>query len=112
MSAMEPLCHLFGTNHRYFSKEENILLEAELFVRVCEELKFILRDNLKNYFCVLKFTTEMENAMLESNFARLILQDILSTDDYTLNGIAHYTNTHEDVGKEKTTRQKKKTSSF
>ena len=35
--------------------------------------------------------------MLEAKFIRLIIQTILSTDEYTLEGIANYTNTHEEV---------------
>ena len=35
--------------------------------------------------------------MLEENFIRLVLNDILSTNEYTLEGIANYVDTHEDV---------------
>ena len=45
----------------------------------------------------MKFTAELENTMIESNLTRLIITDILSTDNYTLQGIATYTNTHIDV---------------
>ena len=38
--------------------------------------------------------------MLESNFTRLIINDILSTEDYNLQGISMYTNTHIDVIRE------------
>lgn len=45
----------------------------------------------------MKFTLEMENHMLEKNLTSLIIQDILQTGEYTIQGIALYTNTHEDV---------------
>ncbi len=43
MSATKPLCYLIGIHPAKFSKEENFLLEAELFLRICEELKEIFR---------------------------------------------------------------------
>ena len=97
MSAIQGFCHLFGINGRTLSREENFILEAELLVRVCGELKEIFRVQYKNYFKLMSFTIEMENTMLEENFIRLIIKDILSTQEYTLQGIAHYTATHEDV---------------
>ena len=97
MSATEPLCHLLGINYRKFSREENIFLEAELFVRICDELKEVFRQQYKDFFYLMKLTTEMEDAMLEENFIRLIIKDILSTEEYTVQGIACYTDTHEDI---------------
>lgn len=97
MSALVPLCHLIGINPAKLAKQESALLEAELFIRICEELKEVYRKQYKNYFCVMKFTLEKENAMLEKNFISLIIRDILSTQDYTLEGIARYIDTHEDV---------------
>ena len=35
--------------------------------------------------------------MIEKNFIRLVLSDILSTGEYTIQGIAQYTDTHEDI---------------
>jgi hypothetical protein len=100
MAAMEPLCHLAGLKSSRLTKEENLILEANLFTCVCEELKEIFRKQYKDYFHLLNFTRDMENAMLEKYFVRLIINDILSTKEYTLSGIARYTNTHEDVVEE------------
>ncbi len=97
MSSIEPLCHLFGVDSKKLSKEENILLEADLFVFICREIEEVFRKSQKNYFLSMKFTLEMENHMLEQNFVRLIIKDILQTGEYTLQGIALYTDTHEDV---------------
>jgi hypothetical protein len=44
-----------------------------------------------------KTTIEKENTMFETNLARLIVHDILLTGEYTLDGIAQYANSHEDV---------------
>lgn len=97
MSAMEPLCSLIGINPSKLTKEEVFILEAVLFANICKELKEFFREQNKDYFRLMKFNIEMENVMLESKFVRLIIQDILSTEEYNLRGIACYTDTHEDV---------------
>lgn len=97
MSAIQPLFNLVSKNFNKLSKEEHVLLEAELFISICMELKEIFREQHKEYFHLIYFTMEMENTMLEANFLRLIIRDILASEEYTLEGIAHYTDTHEDV---------------
>lgn len=98
MSAIEPLYKLIGRfNPNCLTKEENILLEADLLIRICEELKEYFRIKHKEYFRLLNFTMEMENAMLERNFICLLIKDIISTEEYTLEGIANYVDTHEDI---------------
>lgn len=97
MPAMEPLCQLIGINPFTLSKEENLILEAELFTRICAQLKEIFRAQYKDFFRLYKFNAEMENAMIESNFVRSVINDILATKAYTLSGIALYTQTPEEV---------------
>lgn len=97
MPAIEPLCRLIGINPSKLIKEENFLLEAELFVSICEELKQVFRKQQEEYLSLMKLTTEKENKMLDAKFVHLIIQDILSTKEYNLKGIAHYTDTHEEV---------------
>ena len=100
MSTTEPLCRLIGIDPKTLSKEESMLLEAELFYNICEELTDHFKKQHKDYFRLMKLTKEMENVMLEENFIRLVMKDILSTNEYTLDGIANYTDTHEDVVRE------------
>lgn len=100
MPAMEPLSNLIGIKLPNLSKKENILLEAELFLLVCEELKKIFKKQYQDYFSLMKFTIEKENKMLEEYLICLIIRDILSTEEYTLEGIACYTDTHKDVVEE------------
>lgn len=97
MFKTKPLCLLAGINSDQFSKEENILLEIDLFISICEELKEIFKINYKEFFRVMKFNKETENQIMEVNFVRCIINDILSTEEYTLHGIAYYTSTPEDV---------------
>lgn len=97
MAALEPLFHLIGIKQLNLSKQEILLIEADLFIRICDELKEYFRQKFKDYFYFMKFNIEMENHMLEKNFASLIIKDIISTGEYTPEGIALYADTHEDV---------------
>lgn len=97
MSAVQELCCLYGVNPKQLSKIENALLEASLFTYICDGLNEIYRCNNKDFFRLCKFTKEMENKMLEENFMRCVINDIISTEEYTLDGIAHYSGTSEDV---------------
>lgn len=97
MAAMELLCQMIGVNPKKYSKEEIFIVEAELFVRVCEEITEFFRRQHADYFQIMKFTSIMENAMLNTQLISLIIKDILSTKEYTLEGIACYTNIHIDV---------------
>lgn len=97
MSAIEPLFRLLNIDHTNFSNKEILFLEATLLRHVCTELKRNFKNQFHIYFRSIKLTSEKENFMLEINFIRLIINDILSSKEYTLEGIALYTNTHEDV---------------
>jgi len=97
MTALELFSNLIKIDLSKFSNREIHLLEAELFSRACNELREIFRVQFKSYFSLMKFTAEKENTMLETNFLRLVIKDILSTQEYDLSGIAYYTDTPEDV---------------
>lgn len=97
MSATERLCKIIGVSPQKLSNEENILLEAELFARICEELKEIYKAQYRGYFRLMKCDAEAENAVMEEKFVRCVINDILSTEEYTLPGIACYTQTPEEV---------------
>lgn len=96
MPATDMLCHLLRIKTCNLSKEEILLLEAELVVRICEELKRIFKSKFTEYFRLMKFNVDMENDMLEANFIRCLINDILLTEEYTLAGIAYYTHIPED----------------
>lgn len=97
MPAMEPLCQLVGICPAELSKEEGIILEVELFTRLCEELKECFKNHYKDYLRAIKCHSEMENTLMEAQFVRCVINDILSTEEYTLDGIAYYTQTPEEV---------------
>jgi hypothetical protein len=97
MPAIELLCRVMGVSPNKLSREENFLLEMDIFMRVCRELKEVFKSNYKNYFCLMKLNAETEDAMLEAGLMRYIITDILLTEEYSLNGIAYYTQTPEDI---------------
>lgn len=97
MPAVNLLCQLAGIDPCKLSKEENFMLEHVLFSKVCEKLKEIYKIEYKSYFRMIKLSTEMENMIMDTNFARCIIKDIISTEEYSLTGVAYYTQTPEDV---------------
>jgi hypothetical protein len=97
MSSVTPLYCFVKTDLNKFSQDERKILEAGFLSWICNELKNIFRKQQKEYFSLMKFTIEMENIMLDANFICLIIKDILSTNEYTIAGIAHYMNVHEDI---------------
>ncbi len=97
MSTPEPFCHLININSSMLTKNEIMLLELELFSQVLEELKILFAHQHKNYFRLLKFTHEMESTMIENHFIRYLINDILSTGEYSLEGIAYHTQIPEEV---------------
>ena len=84
MSAMEPLCHLFGVSTSTFSRKENLFLETILFMCIYEELKEIFEKQNKEYFHLKKLTIKKEDLMIEKYLICLMIKDILSTEEYTL----------------------------
>ncbi|VVC76396.1 hypothetical protein AQUSIP_17080 [Aquicella siphonis] len=97
MPAIQEFCDIFCLDSQGLSRKEKLILEADLFVQVCRELIEIFRQYFQNYFILMNFSVEMENAMLEENFLQLLIKDILISGEYTVAGIAHYTNIHEDI---------------
>jgi CTP:phosphocholine cytidylyltransferase-like protein len=97
MSAIEPLCHLIGIKPGKLSRIEYFLLESEIFRCICDGLKEFFRKKYRDYFDLMKFNLEKENKMLENNLVRFVTNDILSTKEYNLHGIAYYSDTPADV---------------
>lgn len=100
MSAVEPLHQLIGLRLPKLKKNDAFLLEAMALTRLCAALKEIYRSKYQFYFALMNLNLEEQENMLEANFTKFILEDILATDEYTVCGIANYTGTHEDVVQE------------
>jgi hypothetical protein len=97
MPATRYLCELIGIDSHVFSREENIIIEAELYTRIYQEMIEYFKVRYQDYFRLIKFNATMVNEMMEDNFARCLVNDILLTEEYTLQGIAYYTQTPEEV---------------
>jgi hypothetical protein len=97
MPTTRYLCELIGIDSQVFSREENSIIEAELYARIYHEMAEYFKVRYKDYFRLIKFNATMVNDMMEENFARCLVNDILSTEEYTLQGIANYTQTPEEV---------------
>jgi len=91
------LCHLLGIDPRALTKEENFLLEAKLFIYFFEQIKNEFRKQYKEYFQLIKLNIKKEEEMLNEKFIWYVMNDILSTQEYNLSGIAYYTETPEEV---------------
>jgi len=95
MSAVIPLRRLMGSAVPALSKYEAILLEVELFARICDELKTFFIGSKK--ICLDIYRIAGEGIAMEVRLVKSMINDILSTGEYSLQGIACYTGTHEDV---------------
>jgi len=95
MATLEYLCRMAGVNPASLSKEENWLIEAALLNALCEELTQIYTTKISLH--TIKNYHEKENMMITSNVIPLILQDLIQSNDYTINGVATYSNVPEEV---------------
>lgn len=83
MTILDSLCQFIGTNRNDLSHEESQLLDALLIHALCKELAKIYR--------------ETKNMISNKSIINLILQDLIRTNDYTISGVATYTNLPEEV---------------
>lgn len=97
MMAMELLNFTNAIYSVQLSKNQLLILEADLFTRICDALKETFKPEFEEYFRIMKFTTIKEDEMMEEKLVGCIVRDILSTGEYTLKGIAYYTQTPEEV---------------
>jgi hypothetical protein len=97
MSGVELISGLIGVSAFKLSHAERVILEAELLLQICSELKEIFREEHRDYFNFMKFDRVTENKMLEANFTRLVIKDILQSEEYTVEGLARYIDFPEDV---------------
>ncbi len=97
MSAMQLWSNILGIQSKNFKKIEILMFEIEFFTHICEELKIFFKNQRKDFFDLMKYTDEKRNNLIESDFLKLIIFDILASEEYSLEGIACYANTHIEV---------------
>lgn len=95
MATLEYLCRMAGVNPAELSKEENYLIEAALLYSLCEELAQIYTTKIPSH--TKRNYHEKENMMITNNVIPLILLDLIQSNDYTIDGVAAYSNVPEEV---------------
>lgn len=96
MVTLELLFNLTDINLSIFSKKEKFLFVSYLLTHIYRELfkefnsyQVCLQINKQDLF--------MENFMVEAHFLIYLIKDILSTKEYSLDGIANYARISEDI---------------
>lgn len=97
MSTIKLLCSDLRLNFNLLTKEEILFIEAELFTYIYEELNRLYKLQYQDYFHAVKINANLEDTFMETNFIRCLIKDILITEEYSLQGLAYYTHTPEDV---------------
>jgi hypothetical protein len=95
MATLEYLCQMAGVNPDRLSKEENFLLEATLLCSVCDELTAFYKSS--KIPRKIQYYQERDNMISHRNIINLILQDLIRSNDYTISGVATYSNVPEEV---------------
>lgn len=88
MSLPEPLYHLFNMDAKQLTARAMQRYEQQLLKHICKGIKEYFRRENQQYFCCMKFSVARENKMLEETYVSLLINEILSTKQYTLRSIA------------------------
>lgn len=94
MSKMDLFCNILKNFKSDISPIEKILLEAKIIINIYRELSTIFKSRYENYQKLIK---SQEEYMLNVNFMKEIINDIISSEEYSLTGIANYTSSPEEV---------------
>lgn len=97
MPAVESLSQLIGINTNKLNKNETQLLEADIFFRVCSEVMSYLQMCYQDDFQLTPGDTIKEKEEMDMQFLRCLIKDLIKTKQYTLSGIAAYTQIPEDM---------------
>lgn len=97
MPAIQPACHLLNLVHIRTPTKELRLFEAETIACLVIELKEIFRKRYEPWITTTHSNKEEVYRMIDNQFLKDMLFDILSSGNYTLEGIARYTGFHEDL---------------
>lgn len=89
MHISDTLSPILKNNFYKLSKSENTLLENYLLACLSHHLCDSQKDQYGSYLKLLRNQPHQENDMTEANFLRFLVNDILSTNEYTLDGIAN-----------------------
>lgn len=97
MSKTDLICCLLGSRALKLSKTEKLLLEIILLTRIYYKLFEIFKSRYEEYQRLIKFNPDWEKNMYDIQFMQEMIKDILSTEEYSLTGIATHTQIPEEV---------------
>lgn len=93
MAKIEYLHRLAGIDSSWLAKDELLLLEAVMLDSLCGELT----QQYQAYFNHNKENNQEMANMINDHFVYLITHDLISSNEYTIEGIASYSNIPEEV---------------
>lgn len=96
MAALEPLYHLLDTPKNGISKHEIRLTEVMLFLTLTPAIHQAIKHSRRQE-ALTDTLIDKESTMIENNFVRNLIEDILSTEEYSLEGMAYHLNVPEDA---------------
>ena len=97
MSKTDLVCCLLRSHTLKLSQAEKLLLEIALLTRIYYELSEIFKSRHKEYQRLIKSNPDQEGNMYSIKFMQEMIKDILSTEEYSLAGIATHTHIPEEV---------------
>lgn len=95
MTKIDLATYLLRLDNYKLSKTESLLLETKLSISIFNELLEIFKCQYRDYLNLIKYY--QEESMFCMNLAQEMIKDILSTEEYSLQGIAIYTDIPEEV---------------
>lgn len=94
---MDLVTYLLRIGSCKLSKAEKNLIEIKLLTAIYRELYEIFKNRYKDYLRLIKSSHDKEANMFRVSFAQELIKDILSTEEYSLSGIATHIHVPEEV---------------
>lgn len=97
MPKVDLVKNLLRQKSKYLSKTEKLILEIVLITHIYRKLIKVFTYPYEQYKRLIRSNQNQEHNMNNVNLVQEMLKDILATEEYTLPGIAIYTNTPIEV---------------
>jgi hypothetical protein len=93
MSQIEYIHQLAGIDSSQLEKDEILLLEAAMLDSLCNELSMRYQGTFNH---IKEYHQEI-STMINAHFIYFITHDLINSNDYTIEGIANYSDIPEEV---------------
>lgn len=97
MAALEPLYQLLAMPEKKMSKNEMLLTEVILFLQLESALNKTIQHTHRVHERFIEDHCDKEIMMQDTNFVKNMIEDILSTEEYSLEGIAYHLKIPEEI---------------